>query len=106
MEIWEGKGGGMMNICALENQINKMGRSPQQIVEELKKFRKDVILLSEQRASFTKQYPNKWIAFYGGKLVFVAGTLDELLVEIDNKKIPRDLVITQFLSNEKIVMML
>ena len=95
-----------MNVSALEQQLNKMGRPPQIILEDLSKFRKDVILLAEQRANLTKQYPNKWIAFFEGKVVFIAGTLDELLIEIDNSKMPRDMVITQFLSTEKIVMIL
>jgi hypothetical protein len=85
--------------------VNKMG-NPGHIHQELMKFRKDVLLLAKQRASLTKQYPNMWIAFYDGQVVFVAKTLDALLNKIDKKKLPRDMVITQFLSTEKIAMIL
>ena len=98
--------GDRMNVYALEKQLNKIGRPPQTILEDLTKFRKDVMLLAEQRASLTKQHPDKWIAFYEGKVVFITDSLDELLVKIDDKKLPRDMVITQFLSTEKMVMIL
>jgi hypothetical protein len=85
--------------------VNKKG-NPENIHQELMKFRKDVLLLAQQRTSLTKKHPNMWIAFYNGEVVYVAKTLDDLLTEIDKMKLPRDMVITQFLSTEKIAMIL
>lgn len=95
-----------MGIYTLnEHLISKMG-APEQIHENLVKFRKDVLLLAQQRPSLTKKHPNKWIAFYNGQVVNVANNLDALLNEIDKRKLPRNMVVTQFLSTEKVAMIL
>jgi hypothetical protein len=94
-----------MNVYALNKHLQKIGH-PQTIVEDLVQFRKDVNLLAKQRAKLTTQYPNKWIAFYEGKVLLIENSLDQLLTEIDRREIPRDKVITQFLSNKKRVMIL
>ena len=95
-----------MSISAVEKRLIRNMGSPEEIHQGLTKFRKDVNLLAKQRPELTKKYPNKWIAFYDGSVVFVADTLDELLQIADKKRLPRDKVVTQFLSTEKSIMIL
>jgi len=95
-----------MSISAAEKRLIRNVGSPEEIHQGLTKFRKDVNLLAKQRPELTKKYSNKWIAFYDGRVVFVADTLDELLQIADRKGGPRDKVVTQFLSTEKRIMIL
>ena len=95
-----------MSISAAEKRLIRDVGSPEEIYRELTKFRKDVTLLAQQRPKLTKKHPNKWIAFYDGKVEFIADTLDGLLQMVDKEGLQRDKVVTQFLSTEKRIMIL
>jgi len=95
-----------MSISAAEKRLIHDVGSPEEIYQELAKFRRDVTLLAQQRPNLVKKHPNKWIAFYDGKVVFIADTLEELLQIVDKEGLPRDRVVTQFLSTEKKIMIL
>lgn len=95
-----------MSISAAEKRLIRDVGSPEEIYQELTKFRRDVTLLAQQRPKLTRKHPNKWIAFYDGKALFTADTLEELLREVDKKGLSRDKVVTQFLSKEKRIMIL
>ncbi len=94
-----------MAISAMGRKLIRAVGTPEDIYQSLRDFRKDLSLLSEQRATLTKKYPDKWIAFYDGKMTSKADTIDELLVDIDRAGLPRDKVVTQFLGTKKITML-
>lgn len=95
-----------MSISTADKRfLQKLG-SPQEIRRDLKKFRDDVLLFMAERPNLARKYPGKWVAFHGGKVVGIADSLDDLLVEIDKQGLQRDAVITQFLSKKKLTMVL
>lgn len=95
-----------MSISAAQERLIREVGSPEKIYEDLTKFRRDVTLLAQQRPKLTKKHPNKWIAFYNGNVLFIADTLDDLLQLVDKEGLPRDKVVTQFLSTQKRIMIL
>jgi hypothetical protein len=95
-----------MAMSTLERQFTNSVGSPDQVREELSRFSKDVNLLALRRRELIKQYPNKWVAFYSGEVISIAENLNDLLRGIDKKGLPRDTVVVQHLSIEKIKMIL
>jgi len=95
-----------MTISAMGRKLIRDVGLPEDIRQDLKTFRRDVNLLANQRRELTKQYPNKWVAFYNGKVELMADTLNDLLIMVDREEIPRDKTITQYLGTKKITMVL
>jgi len=95
-----------MAMSAHDKQFTRNAGSPEQIRENLIKFTRDVALLAQKRPELTEQYPDKWVAFYSGEVILISDTLDKLLEGVDQKGIEREKVVTQFLSSEKITMIL
>ena len=95
-----------MTISAMGRKLIRDVGPPEDICQSLKTFRRDVNLLANQRQELTQKYPNKWVAFYNGKVELTADTLDDLLIMVDRDGIPRDKTITQYLGTKKITMVL
>ncbi len=95
-----------MAISAMGKKLIRDVGSPEDIYQSLRTFRRDINCLAKQREELTRKYPNKWIAFYDGGVVFTADTLNNLLHTVDREKLSRDKVITQFLGTKKITMVL
>lgn len=95
-----------MTTRIVESGLIEHVGSPEKIIEELLQFRKDVILLAQLRPNLTKKYPDKWVAFHNGKVIRIEDTLGGLLKELDKQRLPRNKVVTQFLSTAKRVMIL
>ena len=86
--------------------INKRFGSPQAAYDELIRFAKDADSLSKIRSKLTIEYPDKWVAFYNGELVAIADTLEEVLSDIRKAGLREHDVVTQFLNNKKMTMIL
>lgn len=95
-----------MSLSATEKRLISDVGSSEEIYQGLVRFRKDVNLLARQRHELTKRYPNKWVAFYEGKVVSIEKTLAGLLRIVDKEGLPHDKVVTQFLSTQKRTMIL
>ena len=95
-----------MAISAMGRKFIRDVGSPEEIHQSLRTFRRDVDLLANQRRDLTRKYPNRWVAFYNGKVELMADTLDDLLIMVDKEGIPRDKAITQYLGTKKITMVL
>jgi hypothetical protein len=95
-----------MAMSALEKRFTNDVGSPDQVRKELLRFSKNVNLLAARRQELTRLYPNKWVAFYDGDIISIGNDLSDLLIEIDAKGLKRDAVITQYLSTEKMTMIL
>lgn len=75
--------------------------SNEETYQSIAKFRKDVEQLAKRRSQLIKQYPDRWIAFYGGNIISVSNTLDKLLQFVESKGLDSRKVVTQYLDTKK-----
>ncbi len=76
--------------------------TPEKIRASMRKFREDLDAFWKQHRGLKERYPDKWIAFRDGSVVAVADSHPELLELTDSKGLPRDGLITEFLSTKKV----
>lgn len=71
---------------------------PKHLDAELQKFRKDTKLLSSKRINFIAKYPKKWIAIYDGQVRADARSLKQVLIKVDQLKLPREGVVIRYVD--------
>ena len=81
--------------------IEEMG-GIEAIMKSSEQHQKDWDFLETHSKEWHKQYPEKWVAVYQEELVAVADDFDTLLSNIDEKNIPRDKVVVEFLTTKRI----
>ena len=85
--------------------IDEMG-GPAEIHSRLVRYSAAVSALASRRAELTEKYPDQWVAMYQGEIACVATTLENLLNEIDKRKLPHEEVVIQFLDTKKKILVL
>lgn len=75
--------------------------SKEETFKSLVDFRQDVAQLAKKRSQLTRQYPDKWVAFYGGEIISVSNTLDKLLKFVESRGLDRSKVVAQYLDTKK-----
>lgn len=78
----------------------------QQIEDELARGREDALYFEEQRETLLARYPNHWIAVYDKEVVGTARELRDLLLQLDERGVPRSRVFLEYLSTDKVVLVL
>lgn len=75
------------------------------VAEEMESFQKAAKLLSSQQPQLAAKYPNQWIAALDGKVAVHSETLESLMTEVDDRKVPQRSLIIRFTgeSNRKLV---
>ena len=81
-----------------EPTLREIIGDPKRLEADLQKFRKDSKLLSSKYRELSVQYPERWIAVYGGKVQADAGSLDHLLARMDALQIPRGQAVVRHMS--------
>lgn len=74
---------------------------PRKIDEELVQFRRAAQRFSSDQPRFIEKYPNQWVAVFDGKVEASAKTHDDLLRAIDEKKLPRNRVMTRYIEDRQ-----
>lgn len=85
--------------------IEKMGEA-RKTHEGLRAFARRVAHMENQRKQLTQKYPDKWVAMAEFDIVAVADSLDEILSELDRKKVSRSDAVVEFLNTQPQTMVL
>ncbi len=88
----------MIDEAAVRKIVEELG-GLKKMWEEGDRFEALWQSLQARKEELTKQYPNKWIALYGDKIV-VASTHEELLVREDEAGFRRGHTVVDYLSTE------
>lgn len=67
-------------------------------IGNLRRFERDAELFDSLESSLLQQFANEWVAFYHGEVVSHGATQDEVLQDMQNKGIPPERAIVQFLD--------
>ena len=70
------------------------------IQDELGSFRDDALYFDRRRGEFLGSYPHQWVAVYQQQVVAVAGELDELFRQIDERGVPRGRVYVEYVCDD------
>ena|SRR5437879_3280235 len=79
-------------------EIDEMIGDPKRLDTEMQDYRKDISILSSQRAMLLQKYPKRWVAIYKGKVQADAQSFDEILANVDELGLPRDSVVIRFVD--------
>ena len=82
-----------MNIFELDNEDSA--------IRNLRQFGQDAELMDGLDSSLLKEYPNEWVAFYQGQIVSHGATLQEVLDDMNERKIPAEHAVIQFLDTDR-----
>ena len=88
-----------MNLSATD-EIRRLIGNPAQVAQELAKFRETTEILSSNQPRLIDEYAKQWVALYDHKVQANAGTLDELMAEVDSAGLPREHVIVRFVDKD------
>ena len=66
--------------------------------DEMRLFADDARLASSRHQALAAQYPEEWVAFYGGALRAHAPTRDEVCREIEGLGVPRGRAVIRHLT--------
>lgn len=73
---------------------------PKRLDADLQKFQKDTKLLSTKQENFLKQYSDRWIALYDGKVRADAASMNLILTKLDELNLPREQVVIRFMNQK------
>ena len=76
-----------------------LGDSLESAASELRDFARSSEMLSSDR-DLAQEYPQKWIAVYGGEVRAVADELATLLEELDRLDVPRSNTVVRYMEKE------
>jgi len=71
---------------------------PKALDRDLQRFRRSASLISQNQPRLVDTYGNMWVAFYEGEVQAAAKTLRSLLMEVDNRKLPRGQIIVRYME--------
>lgn len=80
--------------------LDQMDKSPAEVAASLQAFSESARVLSSSHPRLIDEYPDRWIAVFHGAVRADADTLEEVLTEIDEARIPRSDVIVRFIERE------
>ena len=80
-------------------KVREIIGDPRRVAEEIRAFGEDSARLEERRSDFLERYPDQYIAFYRGEIHAHGENLDEVLRDIDAKKLPRGQTIIEVHAN-------
>lgn len=73
----------------------------QETIQKLRDFAKSATMVSSSYQRLIEEYESQWIGVYIEKVVANAGTLDELIEKLKEKKIPPGETVVQFITEEQ-----
>ncbi len=79
---------------------------PAALASELDSFARDAAIFSSEREHLIAKYSKKWVAVYEGTVRAHARSLNKLLEELDELRIPRDRAIVRFIDRSERTMIL
>ena len=80
--------------------LDQMDKSPAEIAASLQAFSDSARVLSSNHPRLIDEYPDRWIAVFRGAVRADGDTLEEVLEEIDEARIPRSDLIIRFIERE------
>jgi hypothetical protein len=81
--------------------LRALGGTPDSIVSDLKEFEASTQALSDNHPRFIDEHPQKWVAVYRGNVAVAADTFDQVVKQIEEKRLPREHVIVRFITRDK-----
>ncbi len=87
-------------------KVQEIIGDPHKVAKEIREFGEDSVRLEECRSDFLERYPDQYIAFYRGEIHAHGENLDEVLRDIDAKRLPRGQTIIEFMRTDAPVMLL
>ena len=73
----------------------------QETIQKLQDFSKSAAMVSSSYQRLIEEYESQWIGVYLETIVANAGTLDELIEKLKEKKIPPGETVVQFITEEQ-----
>ena len=83
-----------------ENTLIEQLGGAKQIRRELAAYSHRVARMEERRDQLTREHPDKWVAIADDKIVVVAGSLQEVLEELDRHGIRRADAVVEFMNTQ------
>lgn len=66
----------------------------------------DVEFLQSHADEWRREYPDRWIAVYGGELIAVADSQEALVSAVEARQVPLAEVVVDFLSEQRVAYLL
>jgi hypothetical protein len=79
---------------------------PKAVARDLREFKRTAKVLSSNTPRLIDQYPKQWVAIYKAKVQAHAGTLQSLLVQVEDKGLPRGKMIVRYIDRTQRTMIL
>jgi hypothetical protein len=79
---------------------------PQQVANDLRRFRRTTRVLSSDRPRLIAEYPKRWVALYDGEVAATSRTFTSLLKSLDRKHLPREHVVIRYIDEDERIMIL
>lgn len=89
-----------MVSSAHDEQVAKLLGDPRKVDKELATFRSDALLLSARQSELLRRYAGKWIAIHDGEVRVEASSLNALIEQMKQLRIPRGRAVVRFISNK------
>ena len=85
---------------ALKKQVLEHLGNPVALAAELEEFQELAIRMDAEHANLLRLYPDQWVAMgKDGSIVAEAGTMDSLFQQLDEKQIPYEDVVHDYLDS-------
>ena len=80
--------------------------APEAAAERLRAFRESAAVFSSSQPRLISEYPQEWVAVYGGEVRAHAADFDALLAQVDAAGLPRHAVLVRFVEQHPRAMIL
>jgi hypothetical protein len=95
----------MTTNAEFQGVLEQLG-NPADVDRGIRNFRRAASILSSKQPRMIDEYPKQWIAVYQGKVRVRARTFQSLLVQVDEKGLPRGHTIIRFIDRNQRTMIL
>lgn len=95
----------MTTHAEIQDVLEQLG-NPADVDRELRGFRRAARVLSSKQPRMIDEYPKQWIAVYQGRVRVRARTFRSLMLQVDNKGLPRQHIIVRFIDRNQRTMIL
>ena len=77
-----------------------------EIQADLERFNRDAAFYEAHREELLQQYPERWVAVYNQEIVVTAKDLEQLVVQLQRKGIPRGRAFVEYVTAKEELLIL
>lgn len=84
-----------------EQKARELFGDPQQVGSRLRAFRESARVYSSSHPRLVDEYRHQWVAVYDGRVQTHAGSIGDLLEQIETAELPRRDVLVRFIEEDQ-----